>query len=159
MLPTLSFLPADKMAVIVMHKMMGLVMSGHEDGCIQVVQAAVSIGIAIEYEVPIPEKPVSEDPEEIQLWKWSITLLLAINILFLLDLLTEDNKFQVARKMKDEEGFYYPHNPDFRSRAYPMHPHLNHLSSDLRRGTLEFAEGRPLGIIPCCCCLRYIYYD
>ncbi|CAN7070515.1 unnamed protein product, partial [Brassica oleracea var. botrytis] len=56
--------------------------------------------------------------------------------------------------MKDEEGFYYPHNPDFRSRAYPMHPHLNHLSSDLRRGTLEFAEGRPLGIIPCCCCLR-----
>ena len=51
MLPTLSFLPADKMAVIVMHKMMGLVMSGHEDGCIQVVQAAVSIGIAIEYEV------------------------------------------------------------------------------------------------------------
>ena len=47
--------------------------------------------------------------------------------------------------MKDEEGFYYPHNPDFRSRAYPMHPHLNHLSSDLCRGTLEFAEGRPLG--------------
>ncbi|KAF2540888.1 hypothetical protein F2Q70_00034421 [Brassica cretica] len=72
MLPTLSFLPADKMAVIVMHKMMGLVMSGHEDGCIQVVQAAVSIGIAIEHEVPIPEKPVSEDPEEIQLWKWSV---------------------------------------------------------------------------------------
>lgn len=47
--------------------------------------------------------------------------------------------------MKDEEGFYYPHNLDFRGRAYPMHPHLNHLSSDLCRGTLEFAEGRPLG--------------
>ncbi|KAK9274461.1 hypothetical protein L1049_021708 [Liquidambar formosana] len=26
-----------------------------------------------------------------------------------------------------------------------MHPHLNHLSSDLCRGVLEFAEGRPLG--------------
>lgn len=47
--------------------------------------------------------------------------------------------------MKDEEGFYYPHNLDFRGRAYPMHPHLNHLSSDLCRGILEFAEGRPLG--------------
>lgn len=46
--------------------------------------------------------------------------------------------------MKDEEGFYYPHNLDFRGRAYPMHPHLNHLSSDLCRGLLEFAEGRPL---------------
>ncbi|KAG9143328.1 hypothetical protein Leryth_018597 [Lithospermum erythrorhizon] len=47
--------------------------------------------------------------------------------------------------MRDEEGFYYPHNLDFRGRAYPMHPHLNHLSSDLCRGILEFAEGRPLG--------------
>lgn len=47
--------------------------------------------------------------------------------------------------MKDEEGFYYPHNLDFRGRAYPMHPYLNHLGSDLCRGVLEFAEGRPLG--------------
>ena len=55
------------------------------------------------------------------------------------------NWLQVARKMKDEEGFYYPHNIDFRGRAYPMHPYLNHLGSDLCRGILEFAEGRPLG--------------
>lgn len=47
--------------------------------------------------------------------------------------------------MKEEEGFYYPHNLDFRGRAYPMHPHLNHLGSDMCRGILEFAEGRPLG--------------
>lgn len=47
--------------------------------------------------------------------------------------------------MKEEEGFYYPHNLDFRGRAYPMHPHLNHLGSDICRGVLEFAEGRPLG--------------
>ena len=47
--------------------------------------------------------------------------------------------------MKDEEGFFYPHNVDFRGRAYPMHPHLNHLGSDVCRGILEFAEGRPLG--------------
>lgn len=47
--------------------------------------------------------------------------------------------------MKDEEGFYYPHNLDFRGRAYPMHPYLNHLGSDMCRGILEFAEGRHLG--------------
>lgn len=47
--------------------------------------------------------------------------------------------------MKNEEGFFYPHNVDFRGRAYPMHPHLNHLGSDLCRGVLEFAEGRLLG--------------
>lgn len=47
--------------------------------------------------------------------------------------------------MKEEAGFYYPHNLDFRGRAYPMHPYLNHLGSDLCRGVLEFSEGRPLG--------------
>lgn len=52
---------------------------------------------------------------------------------------------QVARKLRDEEGFFYPHNLDFRGRAYPIHPHLNHLGSDLCRGILIFAEGRPLG--------------
>lgn len=52
---------------------------------------------------------------------------------------------QVARKLRNEEGFFYPHNLDFRGRAYPIHPHLNHLGSDLCRGILNFAEGRPLG--------------
>ena len=47
--------------------------------------------------------------------------------------------------MKDEESFYYPHNLDFRGRAYPMHPHLNHFGSDLCRGLLEFSEGRKVG--------------
>ena len=44
-----------------------------------------------------------------------------------------------------EPRFYFPHNVDFRGRAYPMHPHLNHLGADLSRGLLQFAEGRPLG--------------
>lgn len=49
--PHIDLLPADKMALIVMHKMMGLVMVGNQDGCVQVVQAAVHIGMAIEQEV------------------------------------------------------------------------------------------------------------
>jgi DNA-directed RNA polymerase, mitochondrial len=52
---------------------------------------------------------------------------------------------QVARRMREDDGFYYPHNLDFRGRAYPMHPHLSHLGSDLCRGLLEYAEGRPHG--------------
>ncbi|XP_020594687.1 DNA-directed RNA polymerase 3, chloroplastic-like, partial [Phalaenopsis equestris] len=46
----LSLLPADKLAVIVMHKMMGLLMMGPEEGCVRVVQAAIHIGEAIEHE-------------------------------------------------------------------------------------------------------------
>lgn len=47
--------------------------------------------------------------------------------------------------MKDEAAIYYPHNVDFRGRAYTMHPHLNHLGADSSRGCLQFAEAKPLG--------------
>ncbi|TQD88521.1 hypothetical protein C1H46_025941 [Malus baccata] len=51
--PHIDLLPPDKMALIVMYNIMGLVMVGNQDGCVQVVQAAVHIGMAIEQEVRI----------------------------------------------------------------------------------------------------------
>jgi hypothetical protein len=48
----LLLLPADKMAVILMHKMMGLLMSSKDgSGSVRVVQAAHCIGEAVEREV------------------------------------------------------------------------------------------------------------
>ena len=47
--------------------------------------------------------------------------------------------------MKDEDRIYFPHNLDFRGRAYTMHVHLNHIGSDVCRGLLLFADARPLG--------------
>ncbi|XP_010526301.1 PREDICTED: DNA-directed RNA polymerase 3, chloroplastic [Tarenaya hassleriana] len=102
-------------------------------------------GLVNREDVPIPEKPSSEDPKEIQDWKWSVRKANKINRERHSLRCDVELKLSVARKMKDEEGFFYPHNLDFRGRAYPMHPHLNHLSSDLCRGILEFAEARPLG--------------
>lgn len=52
---------------------------------------------------------------------------------------------QVAVDYVNEDGFYFPHNLDFRGRAYPMHPNLNHLGADLSRGLLQFADAKPLG--------------
>jgi DNA-directed RNA polymerase len=43
------------------------------------------------------------------------------------------------------DTFYLPHNIDFRGRAYPIPPHLNHIGDDLCRGLLTFAESKPLG--------------
>ena len=40
---------------------------------------------------------------------------------------------------------YFPHNIDFRGRAYPIPPHLNHIGDDLSRGLLQFAAEKPLG--------------
>ena len=54
-------------------------------------------------------------------------------------------KLQVAREMKGEEKLYFPHNLDFRGRAYTMHAHLNHIGSDLCRGLLRFHEKKKLG--------------
>jgi DNA-directed RNA polymerase len=54
-------------------------------------------------------------------------------------------KLQVAKDLRAEKRVYFPHNIDFRGRAYTMHVHLNHLGSDVCRGALMFAEERPLG--------------
>ena len=42
------------------------------------------------------------------------------------------------------ETFYFPHNVDFRGRAYPMAPFLNHMGADNARGLLLFAKGKEL---------------
>lgn len=50
--PYFNDLPADKMAVITMHKLMGLLMTNHNGiGCARVIHAALQIGEAIENEV------------------------------------------------------------------------------------------------------------
>ncbi|KAK2465507.1 hypothetical protein APHAL10511_002399 [Amanita phalloides] len=53
-------------------------------------------------------------------------------------------KIEIARAFLGDE-FYFPHNLDFRGRAYPVPPHLNHIGDDLSRGLLTFAEEKPLG--------------
>ncbi|PSR88201.1 DNA-directed RNA polymerase [Actinidia chinensis var. chinensis] len=96
-------------------------------------------------DLPLPVEPDTDDEAEIKKWKWKVRALKKENSERHSQRCDIELKLAVARKMKDEDGFFYPHNLDFRGRAYPMHPYLNHLGSDLCRGILEFAEGRPLG--------------
>jgi len=53
-------------------------------------------------------------------------------------------KLSLANHFRDKI-FWLPHNLDFRGRVYPISPHLTHLSSDLSRSILMFAEKKPLG--------------
>lgn len=41
--------------------------------------------------------------------------------------------------------FWIPNNLDFRGRIYPIAPHCSHIGSDVSRGLLLFADGKPLG--------------
>jgi DNA-directed RNA polymerase len=55
-------------------------------------------------------------------------------------------RLEIARAFINER-FYLPHNMDFRGRAYPIPPHLNHIGNDLSRGLLLFADAKPLGAV------------
>ena len=54
-------------------------------------------------------------------------------------------KLDIARALIGET-IYFPHNVDFRGRAYPLPPHLHHMGDDLCRGLLLFQKKKPLGI-------------
>ncbi|KAF8591711.1 DNA/RNA polymerase [Ramaria rubella] len=49
-------------------------------------------------------------------------------------------KLEIARAFLNEM-FYFLHNLDFRGRAYPVPPHLNHIGDDLSRGLLRKTFG------------------
>ncbi|KAL8796149.1 MAG: hypothetical protein Q9195_001482 [Heterodermia aff. obscurata] len=53
-------------------------------------------------------------------------------------------QIEIARAYVDQT-FYFPHNLDFRGRAYPMSPLFNHMGADNVRGLLTFAKGKELG--------------
>lgn len=53
-------------------------------------------------------------------------------------------QLEVARAYLNET-MYFPHNMDFRGRAYPMVPFLNHMNADPCRSLLNFADGKELG--------------
>ncbi|KAF2494210.1 DNA/RNA polymerase [Lophium mytilinum] len=55
-------------------------------------------------------------------------------------------QLEMARSYLNET-IYYPHNIDFRGRAYPIPPTLNHMGADLARGLLKFAKGKELGSV------------
>ncbi|KAI1103100.1 DNA/RNA polymerase [Jackrogersella minutella] len=53
-------------------------------------------------------------------------------------------QLEIARAFRDQT-FYFPHNMDFRGRAYPIPTYLNHMGADHVRGLLRFAKGKELG--------------
>ena len=53
-------------------------------------------------------------------------------------------QLEIARAMVNET-LYFPHNLDFRGRAYPIPPYMNHMGADNVRGMLVFAESKELG--------------
>lgn len=53
-------------------------------------------------------------------------------------------KLEIAKRFSNWP-IYFPHNVDFRGRAYPIPTHFNHIGNDMCRGLLRFDKGKPLG--------------
>ncbi|KAJ4300088.1 DNA-directed RNA polymerase [Collariella sp. IMI 366227] len=100
---------------------------------------------ALDPEIPIPAEPDStDDPMQKRLWLKAVTA--AENERSGLHSVRCFQNFQleIARAFRDQT-FYFPHNLDFRGRAYPIPTYLNHMGADHMRGLLRFANGKPLG--------------
>ena len=97
--------------------------------------------------VEFPPEP--QDPEDMQARRqWSKQVRLLENALQGSHSQRCFHNFQleIARAYLNET-FYFPHSVDFRGRAYPVPPYLNHLGADHCRGLLLFAKGKPLGAV------------
>ncbi|KAK4235585.1 hypothetical protein C8A03DRAFT_36558 [Achaetomium macrosporum] len=100
---------------------------------------------ALNPNIPIPPEPDStDDPMKRRLWLRAIKA--AENEKSGLHSVRCFINFQleIARAFRDQT-FYFPHNLDFRGRAYPLPTYLNHMGADHMRGLLVFAKGKPLG--------------
>ncbi|KAF2395621.1 DNA/RNA polymerase [Trichodelitschia bisporula] len=99
--------------------------------------------IKVDVEYP-PEPDASATPRERMQWRHACQLIendkmgLHSNRCFI------NLQMEVARAFQDHT-FYYPHNIDFRGRAYPLPPYLNHMGADHARGLLIFDKGKELG--------------
>lgn len=51
---------------------------------------------------------------------------------------------RIADKFKDEEAIWFPYQMDFRGRMYPIPALLQPQGSDLAKGLLRFARGKPI---------------
>ncbi|KAJ1939640.1 DNA-directed RNA polymerase, partial [Kickxella alabastrina] len=100
---------------------------------------------ASSYDVPEPTKPADFDTNDKAKLKYSFELREWRNG----SSNQHSRRCDCNYKVEIAQAFlnhpmYFPHNMDFRGRAYPIPPHFNHLGNDLCRGLLLFDEGRPL---------------
>ncbi|ORX55017.1 DNA/RNA polymerase [Hesseltinella vesiculosa] len=109
-------------------------------------KAIADIPPALSESQPLPPKPENydSDPKAKFLWVSRVK-----------EIQTNEKNYHSLRcdvnyKVETARAFlnlpmYFPHNMDFRGRAYPIPPTLNHLGNDLCRGLLCFDEAKPLG--------------
>lgn len=99
---------------------------------------------AVNTDNSLPECPEHNDPVARSEWRKMCTVILNKRKSDHSVRCDSNYKLEIARAHLGEK-LHFPHNVDFRGRAYPLSPHFNHLGSDLSRGLLQFWHGKELG--------------
>ncbi|KAG9246567.1 mitochondrial DNA-directed RNA polymeras-like protein [Calycina marina] len=95
------------------------------------------------YDIP-PEPVLSEDPLDRVRWVRAVKAIENAKSGMHSERCFQNFQLEIARALRNEV-FYFPHNVDFRGRAYPIPPYLNHMGADHCRGLLVFGRGKELG--------------
>jgi DNA-directed RNA polymerase len=84
--------------------------------------------------------------KQFQEWKWAARDVYSLNLQLRQDRLHQETMLGLAERFRDEKAIYFPHNLDFRGRAYPVPLVLHPQGSDPVKALLRFAEGKPIGV-------------
>lgn len=105
--------------------------------------------------LPLPDRPALLDTnpdyykehhaEEFTAWKRSRAVVYETNARNLSKRIAAGQKIAVAKKFVDNAAIYFPHNLDFRGRAYPIPPMLSPQGDDQAKALLTFSKGVALG--------------
>jgi DNA-directed RNA polymerase len=100
---------------------------------------------AVDPKLDLPAEPESStDPSERQKWIRAVKDIENLRGGYHSQRCFQNFQLEIARALR-EETFFFPHNVDFRGRAYPIPPYLNHMGADHCRGLLAFGQGKELG--------------
>jgi DNA-directed RNA polymerase len=91
-----------------------------------------------------PEPEPSTDPEPRRKWLAEVREVENKKVGLHSQRCFQNFQLEIAKAVVNET-LYFPHNLDFRGRAYPIPPYLNHMGADNARAVLVFGEGKELG--------------
>lgn len=96
-----------------------------------------------EFQTP-PEPDASADPLVRRTWVKALKTIHNLKMSYHSTRCFMNFQLEIARAYRDQE-FFFPHNVDFRGRAYPIPTYMNHMGADHMRGLLRFSKSRELG--------------
>ncbi|KAF9776654.1 hypothetical protein IL306_005121 [Fusarium sp. DS 682] len=95
-------------------------------------------------DLPMPAEPTSSDPLLRRAWIRSVKQVENERSALHSQRCYMNLQLEIARAFR-KQVIYFPHNMDYRGRAYPIPTYLNHMGADHTRALLKFADGKKLG--------------